>query len=489
MTKEIRRLSMIVVLMFVALLASTSFIQVFNQRTLAEDPNNRRTLYDSYEVRRGPIIAGGEQIARSQSTDDIYAFQRTYPDPEMWSAVTGWLNPALNSATGIEQAMNQQLSGFADSAFLSRLEQIFTGQTPRGSSVELSLLPDVQRVAYEEMANRGYTGAVVAIEPDTGRILALVSTPGYDTNLIASHDPGSANEAYNNLENDEGRPLDNRAISGNTYPPGSTFKLVLAAAAIESGEYTAESTFDNPVSYTPPGTTASVFNATRGTCGSGDEVTLETAIRLSCNVPLAELAVELGDDAIREQAEKLGFNAEMSIPLRVTPSTYPTTGLDDAQTALTGFGQGRVTSTPLAIAMMSAAIANDGVLMDPRMVDQVMGHDLSVQERFAPSEFGQAMDAETAKTVTEMMVSSVADGSSTSARIDGVDVAGKTGTAEVGEGDEPYTLWFTGFAPADDPQVAVAVVVENGGGMGQQGSGNTIAAPIAKKVMEAVLAQ
>ncbi|NHI15914.1 penicillin-binding transpeptidase domain-containing protein [Microbacterium excoecariae] len=486
MTKEIRRLSIIVVFMFVALFASTSIIQVVHADSLASDPNNRRTLYDSYEVRRGPIIAGGTQIARSQSSDDLYAFQRMYEDPEMWASVTGFFNPALGSASGIEQAMNQELSGFANSAFLARLEQIISGQAPRGSSVELSLDPEVQRAAYEAMVGAGYSGAVVAIEPDSGRVLGLVSTPGFDTNALSVHDGAAATETYDALAADESDPLVNRATS-QWYPPGSTFKLVVASAALASGDYTPDSTFDNLSAYELPGTSTNVYNASRGTCGGGDEVTLATAISLSCNVPMAELAVELGDEAIREQAEKFGYNADFSIPLAVTASNYPA-DLSDDQTGLTGFGQGQVVATPLEVALTTAGIANDGVVMQPTMVDQILGDDLSVQESTTASEWGRALEADEANAVTDMMVSSVAEGAATGARIEGVDVAGKTGTAENADGD-PYTLWFTGFAPADDPQVAVAVVVEDGGGVGQTGSGNTIAAPIAKKVMEAVLAQ
>ncbi|WP_029150634.1 peptidoglycan D,D-transpeptidase FtsI family protein [Microbacterium indicum] len=489
MTKEIRRLSIIVAFMFVALFASTSVIQVFQQDTLASDQNNRRTLYDSYEVQRGPIIAGGEQIARSQSTDDLYAYQRIYEDPAMWSGITGYLNPVLGSATGIEQAANQELSGFSSSAFLSRIEQVLTGKEPTGSSVELTVDPDVQAAAYNAMVDAGYTGAVVAIKPDTGEILAMVTTPGYDTNSIAVHDSDAANAAYDDLNAQDPNPLINNATS-SVYPPGSTFKLVVASAALESGDYTADSTFDNLQSYTPPGTSHEITNATQTTCGSGDQVTLATAIKLSCNVPMAELAVELGSDAILAQAEKYGYNADdLEIPLSVATSSYPSDSLSDDQAALTGFGQGQVTATPLEVAMTAATIANDGVEMKPYLIDQVVGDDLSVQESTTPSELGQAVSSDTAETVTEMMMSSVNDGAATNARIDGVDVAGKTGTAEQGGDDDPYTLWFAGFAPADDPEVAVAVVVENGGGQGRNGSGNTIAAPIAKTVMEAVLAQ
>ena len=213
-------------------------------------------------------------------------------------------------------------------------------------------------------------------------------------------------------------------------------------------------------------------------------MSISEAIRLSCNIPMAELAVELGDDAIREMAERFGFNESFETPLASTPSSYPR-ALDDAQTALTGFGQGQVTATPLQIAMVAAGLANDGVVMDPRMVDAVIGNDLSVIRAPEDTEFGRAVDAAVADQITAAMVASVRDGAAQGARIDGVDVAGKTGTTE--NGNKPYTLWFTGFAPADDPTVAVAVLVEDGGGQGQSGSGDTIAAPIAKKVIEAVL--
>lgn len=486
MTKEIRRLSIIVAFMFVALFASTSVIQVFSASELAGNENNRRTLYDSYEVRRGTLIAGGEQIARSQSTNDRYAYQRVYTDPLMWAGVTGYFNPALGSATGLELAMNQELSGFADSGFLSRLNQVVTGQEPRGSSVELTLDPGVQRAAYDAMVGAGFSGAVVAVEPDTGRLFALVSTPGFDANAIAVHDSEQAQTAYDQLEGDEQHPLVNKALR-QTYQPGSIFKIVVAAAALESGDFTPESTFDNPAEYTLPGSEQTIYNATRGTCGGlgSDEVTLAETIEYSCNIPMAQLADELGAGAIREQAERFGFGSEFEVPLTSVPSVYDPSGA--AQTAQSGYGQNRVRSTPLQAAMWTAAIANGGTLMSPWMVDQVVGDDLSVQQQYTASEIRRALEEDVAESVTEMMVSSVTSGAASNARIEGVDVAGKTGTAE--NDDAPHTLWFTGFAPAEDPEVAVAVVVEDGGGQGQSGFGNTIAAPIAKKVMEAVLAQ
>lgn len=482
MTKELRRLSVVMLFMFIALFASTSVIQVVQADALSQNGNNRRTQLDSYEIQRGSIIVDGVAIASSTPSDDRYQYQRAYADAPMWAPVTGYFNAALDSRTGIEKAMNADLSGTGSSAFLSEIDRILSGQPQRGYSVELSLDAAAQKAAYDALG--GLKGAVVAIEPKTGRILALVSTPGFDTNLLATHDADAANATYDQLVDDPTKPLSNRAIAGDLNPPGSTFKLVVAAAAFESGEYSPDSVLPNPVSYTLPGSSNRVSNAWGGTCGPGETVSIAEAIRLSCNIPMAELAVELGDDAVREMAEKFGYNRSFEIPLASTASSYPR-ALDDAQTALSGFGQGQVTATPLQIAMISAGIANQGVVMNPRMVDQVIGNDLSVVRSYEDSEFGRALEADVADEVTDAMVASVSDGAAQGARIDGIDVAGKTGTAE--NGNKPHTLWFTGFAPADDPAVAVAVVVEDGGGQGQSGSGDTIAAPIAKKVIEAVL--
>ena len=485
MTKELRRLSIIMLAMFLSLFIATSWIQVVEADALAQNPNNRRTLLNGYEIQRGAIIASGTPIAYSTPTDDNYAFQRNYTDAAMWAPVTGYFNPALSGTgiSGIEKAMNAELSGTGAGAFFAEIERIVSGQPQTGFSVELTLDAEVQRVAYEALD--GLQGAVVAIEPSTGRVLALASSPSHDTNLLAVHDVAAVNETYEQLRDSADNPLYNRAIAGNLNPPGSTFKVVVASAAFATGEWTPESTLPNPARYTLPGTSTQISNAGGGTCGAGATVTIADALRLSCNIPMAQLAVAIGDDAIRETAEAYGFDRSFDIPLTSTASTYPR-GLSDDQTALTGFGQGDVRATPLQMAMVSAGLANDGVVMNPRMVDAVIGTDLSVQRAYENTEFGRAVEASVAQSVSDAMVASVASGAASNARIDGVDVAGKTGTAENGD-TEPYTLWFTGFAPADDPQVAVAVVVEDGGGKGQSGSGNSIAAPIAKKIIEAVL--
>lgn len=482
MTKELRRLSIVMLAMFLALFASTSIIQVVQANALTNTSGNTRALYDSYEVQRGSIVASGAAIASSVPSDDVYSWQREYPDAAMWAPVTGYVNPVLDARTGLEEAENSVLSGQDSNQFFSRIDRAITGKAPRGSNVEVSVDATVQKAAWDAMGD--LQGAVVAIEPSTGRILAMVSKPSFDTNTLASHNTDAVNAAYDQLVADPSKPLDNRAIAGDLNPPGSTFKLVVASAALASGKYTPDSAFPNVAAYTLPDSTNVVSNAGGGACGEGDTVTIATALRLSCNIPMAELAVELGADAIRAEAEKYGFNSTFSMPLESTASTYPSNP-NAPQTALSGFGQGDVRATPLQMAMVSAGIANDGVVMNPRMIDRVINTDLSVSDQGSDSEFGRALEPDINAQMVSMMTANVQDGAASNARIDGVQVAGKTGTAE--NDSRPYTLWFTGFAPADDPQVAVAVVVENGGGRGQSGSGNEIAAPIAKKVMEAVL--
>ncbi len=485
MTKELRRLSIVMLVMFLGLLGAVSWIQVVAANELQANPHNKRALFDSYDVQRGSIFAGSEVIAASEPSDDVYSWLRVYPDAKMWAPVTGYFNPELNSRTGLESAMNGPLAGTGSSQFLARIERIVSGQPPRGSDVITTIDPSLQKVAYD--AIKKYQGAVIAMEPDTGRILAMATSPSFDTNLLAAHNSKSVNEEFDRFNADPTKPLYNRAIGGDLDPPGSTFKLVMVSAALASGKFTPESTFDNPASWTLPGTSTKIHNFDRGTCGPGKKVTLADALRLSCNIPMAQLAVALGTDAIRAEAEKYGFNTSFEIPLSSTASVYPQ-GFDPAQTALSGFGQSDVRATPLQMAMVAAGIANDGVVMNPRLVDSVVAPDLTVQERFDNTEFGRALTPEQADTLTQLMIANVSDGAASGARIDGVDIAGKTGTAEHNPGD-PYTLWFTGFAPAENPEVVVAVMVQDGGGLGQNGTSNGIAAPIAKKVIEAVLSE
>ncbi|MFT2817384.1 peptidoglycan D,D-transpeptidase FtsI family protein [Leifsonia sp. A12D58] len=481
MNRELKRISIFVLIMFLALLSSTTIIQVLQADNLAADARNQRTLLASYSVERGPILVAGQPIAQSVPVDDDYKFQRVYSNGPLYAPVTGFI-PVNGAPTGLEQALNSELSGTSNSQFFDQLNSIVTGQQPAGAAVETTIDPVAQQAAWDALGDK--TGAVIVTEPKTGRVLAMVSKPSYDPNLLAVHDTTAVNDTYDALVDDPTSPLINRAIN-ELNPPGSVFKLVVVAAALDSGQYTPESTFPNPLTFQLPGTDTYIRNTEGGNCGGGDTVTIATALKLSCNIPMAELGLALGQDAIREMAEKFGFNTDYSIPLDVSKSVFPS-GLNEAETALSSFGQFEVTATPLQMAMVSAAIANGGKLMQPNLVDAITAPNLTPIQTFEAKEFRQVISPETAATMTQMMVNGVNSGAATNARIDGVDVAGKTGTAENGS-EDPYTLWFTGFAPANDPQYAITVLVENGGGLGQTGYGNLLAAPIAKQVLEAVL--
>ncbi|MFC6356315.1 peptidoglycan D,D-transpeptidase FtsI family protein [Luethyella okanaganae] len=482
MNRELKRVSIVVMLMFVTLLCSTTVIQVFQADNLSTDAHNTRTLYDSYSVERGPILMAGTPIAQSMPVGDDYRFQRQYANGPLYAPITGYF-PVNGEPTGIEGSLNDYLSGTSSSQFLGSLERLFTGQEPKGASVEVSIDPVAQQAAWDALGD--YTGAVIVTEPKTGRIRAMVSKPGFDPNALAVHDTQLVNDTYDGLLADPGNPLIDRAIGGNLNPPGSVFKLVVVAAALESGRYTPDSEFPNPGTFQLPGTNTVIRNTEGGSCGGGETVTIATALRLSCNIPMAQLGLALGSDAIRAQAEKFGFNVTHKIPMSSETSVYPRV-LDNAQTALSAFGQYEVRATPLQMAMVSAGIANGGMVLAPTLVEGITAPDLMPLQTFEPKDFRQAITPETAATMTAMMVNGVDNGAASNARIDGVKVAGKTGTAENG-GNDPYTLWFTGFAPADNPEYAITVLVEDGGGMGQTGYGNLIAAPVAKQVLEAVL--
>jgi peptidoglycan glycosyltransferase len=480
--KELKRISVVVLLMFIALFMSSSVIQVVAADGLRSDTRNVRTLYDSFSAQRGPILIGGVPIAQSNPVDDNFSYLRVYANGPLYAPVTGYFT--LNQGnTGIEGALNDYLSGTSNAQFFEQINSILTGQPAKGDAVELTIDPVVQQAAWDALGEN--SGAVVAIDPKTGAILAMVSKASFDPNLLAPHDTDVVLDAYHTLDGDPAKPLVNRAIAGDLYAPGSVFKLVVAAAAIDSGNYTADSEFPNPPSLTLPGTERQITNSEGGACGGTPTVTIATALRLSCNIPFAQLGLALGYDAINNKAKELGFESSLEVPMSTTPSVYPQTD-SDAQQMLSSFGQASVRVTPLQIAMVSASIANGGVLMQPTLVESILAPDLTVRQELQPTVYNTPMTSETAATLSQMMISGVSNGVASNARISGVSVAGKTGTAENGSG-EPYTLWFTGFAPADDPQVAVAVVVENGGGLGRSGFGNTVAAPIAKKVLEAVL--
>lgn len=486
MNTPLRRLSTVVTVMFLALMMAATWVQFVQAQSLNSDQRNVRTLYREFGNFRGPIVAGGEAIASSTPVDDSFGYQRSYANGALFAPVTGYYS-IVYQRTGIEEWFNTELNGSADSLFYERLQDLVTGRQTRGASVELTIDPAVQQAAWDALGDQ--RGAVVALDPTTGAILAMVSKPSYDPNVLASHDLASVRAAWDSLLADPGDPLVNRAIAGDTYPPGSTFKLVTAAAALESG-LTAETPVAAPRELTLPQTSTVLHNFGGSACSSTGAMTLADALRISCNTAFAQIGLDLGADELRAQAEAFGFDAPLNVPMPVTESRFPTDP-DAPQTALSAIGQYEVRVTPLQMAMVAAAIGNGGVQMTPYLVQAVRSQDLTVVDETEPSELGRPISASTATQLRDMMVGVVANGTGRSAQISGVTVAGKTGTAQTTDDVAPHA-WFTAFAPADagaTPRVAVAVVVENGGSMGNEATGGAVAAPIARAVIEAALAR
>jgi penicillin-binding protein A len=488
MNKPIRTISIFCLLLFLALMINATYLQYYRAGALEQDPRNRRVLAASFSGDRGAILVGREAVAESVESGDQYEFQRRYPQPFKYSHVTGWFS--YFSQTGIEQSQNDVLSGDDSLLFVTRLVDLLSNSTPKGGSVQLTLDPGAQDAAFEglEALPGEAEGAVVALQPSSGKILAMVSSPSYDPNLMASHDFGAVADTARRLGSEESEPLLNRAIQ-TTLPPGSTFKIVTAAAALESGKYADSdslvpggATYQLPLTSGPSGV---VDNGGRD-CGV-DQIPMIQAMEQSCNTSFAPLADELGVDAMREQAEAFGWNSTYleDLPLQA-PSAYPE-DMDAAQTALSGFGQSSVTATPLQMAMVVSAVANGGIAMRPYVVDEVRSPELDVLDKTEPSELSRAVSASTAEELKEMLVSTVSNGTASPAAIPGVDVAGKTGTAESGQANVPPYAWFVSFAPADDPQVAVAVMIEKADIPRGEIAGGTVGGPIAKAVMEAVM--
>lgn len=486
MNKPIRRIAVVCLTLFLALLLNASYVQYLKADELNNRAGNRRVVDAEFSRQRGAILVAGRQVAESVRSQDRYEYQRRYLQPFRYAHVTGYYS-YVYGATGVELAENRILSGSDPRLFVNRFIDVLSNSTPKGGSVVLTLDPAAQSAAYDGIRalGSGTKAAAVALEPSTGRVLAMVSNPTYNPNLLASHDFAAATRAYDRLLGAEDDPLVNRAIQ-ETYPPGSAFKLVTAAAALESGDYQPDTMVPGGATLDLPQSERELPNSNGGTCG-GEEVTLTQALMVSCNVAFGAIGLDLGDDALREQAEKFGFGQRY---LRGLPSQAVSRFPEDPDapsTALSAIGQFDVASTPLQMAVVAAGIANNGQAMVPYVVDELRAPDLSVLDKASPEELPErAMSSGNARELTQMMVEVVDRGTGTTAQIPGIKVAGKTGTAQSAADRPPYA-WFVSFAPADNPRVAVAVIVEDAGVERDAISGSGLAAPIAKAVMEAVV--
>ncbi|MFD5328712.1 peptidoglycan D,D-transpeptidase FtsI family protein [Streptomyces sp. NPDC127092] len=481
MNKTIRRASVFALLLVLALLGRATWVQAYEGKALANEKNNRRKVIAQYAEPLGNIVVAGSPVTGSKETKggDL-AYKRSYTDGELYAAVTGYSSQAYG-ATQLEGLYSGVLDG-TDTRLKNPVDAI-TGKRAKPGTVVTTIDPAVQKAGYEALGSK--KGAAVAIDPKTGRILGMVSTPSYDPSRIAGLTDG---EEWRRLTEDEDKPLVNRALR-QPLPPGSTFKLVVAAAALEDGLYgSVDTATESPDPYTLPGTRTVLRN--ENASAPCENATIRTALRYSCNNVFAKMAVDLGQDKVKAMAERFGFDdKELDVPVRAYPSVYPS-GMDKAQTALSGIGQFDVTATPLQMAMVSAAIANDGLLASPHMVSQVVDSDGDALQSYEDGDTERIVSSGTARQLRSAMKTVVDDGTGSNAAISGVEVGGKTGTAQHGENNSktPYA-WFTSYAkdPATGKEVAVAVMIEDSGAARSEVSGNGLAAPVAQKMMRAAL--
>ncbi|HEY5116047.1 MAG TPA: penicillin-binding transpeptidase domain-containing protein [Nakamurella sp.] len=490
MKKPLRRLGVAVIVMIGLLLANIAYTQVIKADDYRADPNNKRTLVAEYSRQRGQITAaGGVVLARSDPVNDQYQYQRVYPGTDVYANLTGYYSMRYGP-TGLERNQNDILSGESPDLIAGQLSDLITGRDPRGGNVELNIVPAVQQAAYSAMTEKNYVGAVVAIEPSTGKILAMVSTPSYDPNPLASHSDEVQRQAYNALVNADPSPLVDRAI-GAVYPPGSTFKLVIAAAALQNGYTPQTPVTGEPTINLPDTGGATLSNFAGETCGNGGgaDVPLIEALAFSCNTAFAQVAMAVGAAPIRQQAAALGVDGNpVDIGMDVVGSRLGDIP-DTAALAQTGIGQRDVAVTPFQMAWITATIANGGDRMVPHLIAKTTKPDLSVISQTSPESLGQAIPIPVADQIRDMMIESEKQ-TLGSGSISGLTIASKTGTAEHGtdpKNTPPHT-WYTAFAPADNPKVAVAVMVENGGDLGLDATGSKVAAPIGRSVIAAALA-
>ncbi|OBJ78127.1 penicillin-binding protein [Mycobacterium gordonae] len=488
MNTSLRRISMTVMALIVLLLLNATMTQVFTADGLRADPRNQRVLLDEYSRQRGQIIAGGQLLAYSVATDSRFRFLRVYPNPAAYAPVTGFYSLRYSSA-GLERAEDSLLNGSDERLFGRRLADFFTGRDPRGGNIDTTIRPRIQQAGWDAMqqgcGGSPCKGAVVALEPSTGRILAMVSSPSYDPNLLASHNPDIQAQTWQSLRDNPDNPLINRAIS-ETYPPGSTFKVITTAAALQSGA-TETQQLTAAARIPLPNSTATLENYGGTPCGPGDTVPLSEAFAKSCNTAFVQLGLLTGTDALRSMAHAFGLdNAPDPIPLQVAESTVGAIP-DAAALGMTSIGQKDVALTPLENAEVAATIANGGVMMQPYLVESLKGPDLANISTTAPYQQRRAVSPQVAAKLTELMVGAEKVAQQKGA-IPGVQIASKTGTAEHGTDPRhtPPHAWYIAFAPAQAPKIAVAVLVENGGDR-LSATGGALAAPIGRAVIEAAL--
>ncbi|MGW7542962.1 peptidoglycan D,D-transpeptidase FtsI family protein [Streptomyces sp. NPDC054770] len=490
MNKPLRRIAIFCGLLVLTLLLRDNWLQYVKADTLREDPANRRVTIARYSTPRGDIIVDGNPITGSTASGSAglndLKYKRTYKNGPMWAPVTGYASQAFG-ANQLESLEDGILTGNDDRLFFRNTLDMITGKQKSGGNVVTTLNAAAQSAAYNGLKKQGGKGAVVALDPSTGKILALASYPSYDPSAFAGTSDTDA-AAWKKLQKkyNPNDPMLNRALR-ETYPPGSTFKVVTASAALENGLYkSADEATNSPLPYVMPGTTTELKNEGNIPCKNA---TMRVALRVSCNTVFGKIGADLGNDKMLAEAKKFGFDSEQFTPVRSSASVF-SDGMNQSQTALSSIGQYNTAATPLQMAMVASAVANDGTLMKPYMIDKLQSPGLDTISQTEPEKMSQPLSASNAQILQSMMETVVKQGTGTNAQINGVTVGGKTGTAQHGveNSENPYA-WFISYAklPDGSKPVAVAVVIEDDQANRDDISGGGLAAPIAKSVMEAVI--
>ncbi len=489
MNRALRRISIASLLMFGVLLLNVNYLQAFQADSLTARPANVRAFEQQFQQQRGEIVAAdGAVLAKSVPTKNtVYKFQRVYPDGPLYSAVTGY--DSIFGASGLELAEDKLLSGSDPKLLVRNFVNMITGKKPQGAQVVTSIDPKAQRAAFDALRHTGKSGGLVALNPATGAIIAMVDAPTFDPNKYTTFSGATLDKIDSAYRADPAQPLLNRAVN-ETYPPGSTFKVVTSSALFSAGSYNPQTPVDAPTQLNLPGSATKLINFDGLPCGGGGQVQVIYAFTVSCNTVFGNLGMKIRSPALHAQANKFGMNdPNLTIPIPVSQSNSPLL-TDKAQTALSAVGQFDDTVTPLQEAMFSAAIANGGALMRPYMVQKVEAQDLSSVESTSPQVYRQTVTAPVADQVKSMMLSVTEDPAGTAhaasadVRASGITVGAKTGTAQTGINNTGLDdAVFTCFAQSGNQRIAIGVVVKAGG------EGADAAAPIAMAVIKAYLGQ
>ena len=489
MNKQIRRLAVALLACYLVLFVQLNVLAVGRQRELNADPRNNRQTERDFNRPRGAILAAdGTVLARSVPTlrGAQFKYQREYPTGDLFGNVTGYYTFSFGS-TQIERTQNEVLMGDTSEQKLRAISGLFSGDDNTGS-VALTMRPDVQQIAADALGTR--EGSVVVMDPHTGAVIAMISSPRYNPADVAVHDAKKAEDVLTFLNALPGKPLLANAYQ-ERYMPGSAFKVITTATAFETGVTSLDRVFPDATQYIPPQTTDPIGNYGGTVCGG----TMVVVFYRSCNIPFAQLAIEVGPERMVEGTKKWGIGETVPIDL-LAPAASAFGEVADFTDqlpllAIGGFGQGSTTMVPLHMAMIASTIANGGVMMKPHVVDATLDHSGGVLTRTTPSAWKTPISAATAETLTTLMIGVVNQGTGKAMALEGgIQAAAKTGTAQLNvTGPERSNAWIIGFAPAVDPQYAVAVVLKGGPDDEVSAStGGRLAGPIAKQVLDYLFA-